>query len=147
MEIVEFLKQNLDFIIIGILLFMSFVAVFVSIERAIFYTFVDVKKYDDEKNLEIVLTKNLTFLYVIYQNAPYIGLLGTVGGIMITFYDIAASGNLDQNSVMMGLSLALKATAFGLVVAIPSLVFYNLFGRKVDVLMAKFQTKNKEIIS
>ncbi|AII14165.1 TonB system transport protein ExbB [Campylobacter iguaniorum] len=146
MEIVEFLKQNLDYIIIGILLFMSFVALFVSVERAIFYSFVDVGKFDSEKELEIVLTKNLTFLYVIYQNAPYIGLLGTVGGIMITFYDIASSGNLDQNSVMMGLSLALKATAFGLALAIPSLVIYNLCGRKVDVLMAKFEAKNKEIL-
>ena len=87
----------------------------------------------------MALTKNLTFLYVIYSNAPYVGLLGTVCGIMITFYDMGASGNINANTIMMGLSLALKATALGIAVAIPTLAIYNLLNRKVDILLAKFE--------
>lgn len=139
MEAVLFLKQNVDYIIMGILGFMSFFALYFTIERALFYSFVDIGRFKSTKSLEMALTKNLTFLYVIYSNAPYVGLLGTVCGIMITFYDMGASGNIDANTIMIGLSLALKATALGIAVAIPTLVVYNLLNRKVDVLLAKFE--------
>lgn len=139
MEIVLFLKQNIDYIIMGILGFMSFFALYFTIERALFYSFVDIEHFKSIKSLEMALTKNLTFLYVIYSNAPYVGLLGTVCGIMITFYDMGASGNIDANTIMIGLSLALKATALGIAVAIPTLAVYNLLNRKVDVLLAKFE--------
>ncbi|EAJ5693350.1 TonB-system energizer ExbB [Campylobacter fetus] len=139
MEIVLFLKQNIDYIIIGILGFMSFFALYFTIERALFYSFVDIGHFKSIKSLEMALTKNLTFLYVIYSNAPYVGLLGTVCGIMITFYDMGASGNINANTIMMGLSLALKATALGIAVAIPTLAIYNLLNRKVDILLAKFE--------
>ncbi|WP_419258650.1 TonB-system energizer ExbB [Campylobacter fetus] len=139
MEIVLFLKQNIDYIIMGILCFMSFFALYFTIERALFYSFVDIGHFKSIKSLEMALTKNLTFLYVIYSNAPYVGLLGTVCGIMITFYDMGASGNINANTIMMGLSLALKATALGIAVAIPTLAIYNLLNRKVDILLAKFE--------
>ncbi len=139
MEIVLFLKQNIDYIIMGILGFMSFFALYFTIERALFYSFVDIEHFKSIKSLEMALTKNLTFLYVIYSNAPYVGLLGTVCGIMITFYDMGASGNINANTIMMGLSLALKATALGIAVAIPTLAIYNLLNRKVDILLAKFE--------
>ncbi len=80
MEIVLFLKQNIDYIIMGILGFMSFFALYFTIERALFYSFVDIGHFKSIKSLEMALTKNLTFLYVIYSNAPYVGLLGTVCG-------------------------------------------------------------------
>ncbi|HEF3702907.1 TPA: TonB-system energizer ExbB [Campylobacter fetus] len=139
MEIVLFLKQNIDYIIMGILGFMSFFALYFTIKRALFYSFVDIGHFKSIKSLEMALTKNLTFLYVIYSNAPYVGLLGTVCGIMITFYDMGASGNINANTIMMGLSLALKATALGIAVAIPTLAIYNLLNRKVDILLAKFE--------
>ncbi|HDX6329810.1 TPA: TonB-system energizer ExbB [Campylobacter fetus subsp. venerealis] len=139
MEIVLFLKQNIDYIIMGILGFMSFFALYFTIERALFYSFVDIGHFKSIKSLEMALTKNLTFLYVIYSNAPYVWLLGTVCGIMITFYDMGASGNINANTIMMGLSLALKATALGIAVAIPTLAIYNLLNRKVDILLAKFE--------
>ena len=139
MEIVLFLKQNIDYIIMGILGFMIFFALYFTIERALFYSFVDIEHFKSIKSLEMALTKNLTFLYVIYSNAPYVGLLGTVCGIMITFYDMGASGNINANTIMMGLSLALKATALGIAVAIPTLAIYNLLNRKVDILLAKFE--------
>ena len=79
---------------------------------------------------------------MIYSNAPYVGLLGTVSGIMITFYDMGMSGGIDTKSIMIGLSLALKATGLGLLVAIPTLMIYNGFNRKVDILVTKFKVLN-----
>jgi len=138
----EFLKDNVDYIIIGILGLMSFFVVWYSIERLLFYSKVKVEKYQNIETLEEDLTDNLTSLYIIYSNAPYIGLLGTVAGIMITFYDMGMSGGVDAKSIMIGLSLALKATAFGLIVAIPTLMIYNGFNRKVDVILNRYKVLN-----
>ncbi|AGZ81710.1 TonB-system energizer ExbB [Campylobacter fetus] len=136
----EYLKGNIDYIIISILVFMSFLVVWFSIERVLFYMKVDPKKYVSKNLFEEDLTKNLTILYIIYTNAPYIGLLGTVAGIMITFYDMGMSGGIDTKSIMIGLSLALKATALGLIVAIPTLIIYNGFIRKVDVFLNRYES-------
>ncbi|WP_169972875.1 MULTISPECIES: TonB-system energizer ExbB [unclassified Campylobacter] len=137
----EFLKENVDYIIIGILGFMSFLVVWFTIERLIFYANVKFEMYKNKDELEESLTNNLTLLYIIYSNAPYVGLLGTVAGIMITFYDMGMSGGIDTKSIMVGLSLALKATALGLLVAIPTLMIYNAFMRKVDVLINRYKAK------
>jgi tonB-system energizer exbB len=134
----EFLKHNVDYIIIGILGLMSFVVVWLTIERLIFYANVNPNEYKSKDDYEESLTNNLTTLYIIYSNAPYIGLLGTVAGIMITFYDMGMAGGIDTKSIMIGLSLALKATALGLIVAIPTLMIYNAFMRKVDVLSNQY---------
>lgn len=138
----EFLKSNIDLLIIIILGFMSFLVVWFTIERILFYLKVNAKNYSSYEKYEEDLTKNLTALYIIYSNAPYVGLLGTVAGIMITFYDMGMSGGIDTKSIMIGLSLALKATAFGLVVAIPTLMIYNGFIRKVDVLLNRYKDAN-----
>ena len=130
----EFLKHNVDYIIIGILGLMSFVVVWLTIERLIFYANVNPNEYKSKDDYEESLTNNLTTLYIIYSNAPYIGLLG----IMITFYDMGMAGGIDTKSIMIGLSLALKATALGLIVAIPTLMIYNAFMRKVDVLSNQY---------
>ena len=137
----EFLKENVDYIIIAILGFMSFLVVWFTIERLIFYANVKFENYKNKDELEESLTNNLTLLYIIYSNAPYIGLLGTVAGIMITFYDMGMSGGIDTKSIMVGLSLALKATALGLIVAIPTLMVYNAFMRKVDVILNRYKAK------
>ena len=134
----ELLKSYIDFFIIGILAFMSFLVVWLSIERVLFYRGVNSKNYKNKTLYEEALTKNLTTLYIVYSNAPYIGLLGTVCGIMVTFYDMGVSGGIDTKSIMTGLSLALKATALGLLVAIPTLIIYNAFLRKVDVLLNRY---------
>ncbi|MFL1705614.1 MULTISPECIES: TonB-system energizer ExbB [unclassified Campylobacter] len=137
----EFLKANVDYIIIAILGFMSFLVVWFTIERIIFYANVKLENYKKVEEFEEALTKNLTTLYIVYSNAPYIGLLGTVAGIMITFYDMGMSGGIDTKSIMVGLSLALKATALGLIVAIPTLMLYNGFMRKVEVLINRYKAK------
>ena len=140
----EFLKDYIDHIIFAILGFMSFVAVWLSCERVIFYAKINVGEYTDENVLEEALSKNLTALYIIYSNAPYVGLLGTVVGIMITFYDMGMSGGMDAQSIMVGLSTALKATALGLVVAIPTLIVYNCFVRKMDILLNRHKFVKKQ---
>lgn len=73
----------------------------------------------------------LNFLATIGSNAPYIGLFGTVLGIMKAFHDLATTPDAGQQTVMAGISSALVATAAGLFVAIPAVVFYNYFQRQV----------------
>ena len=78
-------------------------------------------------------------LSIIGSNAPYVGLLGTVFGIMIVFYDMGMSEGIDPNVIVIGLSMALKVTAIGLLVAIPSTMIYSGYLRKVDKLMARWE--------
>jgi biopolymer transport protein ExbB len=77
------------------------------------------------------LERFLNFLATVGSNAPYIGLLGTVLGIMKAFNDLAQSSDAGQQTVMAGISLALVSTAAGLFVAIPAVVSYNYFQRQV----------------
>jgi len=138
MGIMEFLAHYVDYIIFAILGFMSFLVVWFTIERLLFYSKVKASDYKSKALYEETLTKNLTTLYIVYSNAPYIGLLGTVIGIMITFFDMSTASGIDTKAIMQGLSLALKATATGLVVAVPTLIIYNGFVRKVDVLLNRY---------
>jgi biopolymer transport protein ExbB len=77
------------------------------------------------------LERYLNFLATIGSNAPYVGLLGTVLGIMKAFHDLATAAEAGQQTVMAGISSALVATATGLFVAIPAVIFYNYFQRQV----------------
>lgn len=77
------------------------------------------------------LERFLSFLATVGSNAPYIGLLGTVLGIMKAFNDLANSTGAGQQTVMAGISLALVSTAAGLFVAIPAVISYNYFQRQV----------------
>lgn len=77
------------------------------------------------------IEKYLNFLATIASNAPYIGLLGTVLGIMKAFNDLAMAPEAGQQTVMAGISSALIATAAGLFVAIPAVIFYNHFNKQV----------------
>lgn len=135
----EFLKESIDYFIFSILGFMGFLALWLTIERLMFLSRVKPDGYDDRAAFEEAATKNLTTLYIIYSNAPYVGLLGTVIGIMITFYNMGSSGAIDAGGIMTGLSLALKATALGLGVAIPTLIAYNGLQRRVSVVLSRWQ--------
>lgn len=81
------------------------------------------------------LERFLSFLATVGSNAPYIGLLGTVLGIMKAFNDLASAPEAGQQTVMAGISLALVATAAGLFVAIPAVIFYNYYSKKVRGVM------------
>ena len=135
-------KEILDIVIFITLGIMSIVSIGVGIERTLFYKKIDLKEYKDKKELEIDLGNNLTIISTIASNAPYVGLLGTVFGIILTFFTIGSNGLSDSSAIMTGLALALKATAFGLVVAIPSIVFHNYLVRKMEVLMIRWDIKN-----
>lgn len=77
------------------------------------------------------LERFLGFLATVGSNAPYIGLFGTVLGIMKAFQDLAMSPEAGQQTVMAGISSALVATATGLFVAIPAVIFYNYYNKQV----------------
>ncbi|EED2362309.1 TonB-system energizer ExbB [Campylobacter coli] len=130
----EFLKDYIDLIIFIILGVMAFIAFWCVIERVLFFRKIDFKNYENQEQFDDAISENLTTIYIIYSNAPYIGLLGTVVGIMLTFYEMGIAGNIDVKSIVVGLSLALKATALGLLVAIPALMAYNALLRKVSLL-------------
>lgn len=80
---------------------------------------------------KLVLERNLMILGTLGNNAPFIGLFGTVLGIIKAFNDLAVSGTTGPSVVMRGISEALVATAVGLFVAIPAVIAYNYFQRKV----------------
>lgn len=136
----DLIKEFVDYFIVGILALMGFISLWFSIERLIFLKKVKPNHYKTKDELENALTHNLTAIYIVYSNAPYIGLLGTVIGIMITFYDMGQQGNIDTKEIMTGLSLALYATALGLIVAIPSLMSYHGLNRKIALIASRFNT-------
>ncbi|MEY4617355.1 MAG: hypothetical protein RJB66_2315 [Pseudomonadota bacterium] len=76
------------------------------------------------------LERSLNFMATLGSNAPYIGLLGTVMGIMKAFHDLSMSSDAGQQTVMAGISSALVATAAGLFVAIPAVLAYNYFSKQ-----------------
>ncbi|WP_026943085.1 TonB-system energizer ExbB [Helicobacter rodentium] len=133
------LKEIVEYGVIGVLALMSVVALWATLERLLFYKYIKLVLYTNKTELEIDLSKNLTLIATIGSNAPYVGLLGTVFGIIITFVQIGQSGMVDTANIMTGLALALQATAGGLLVAIPSIVFYNLLMRKSEVLIAQWE--------
>lgn len=133
------LKDVVEYGIFGVLLAMSIIALWAIIERVLFYHSIMLDIYHKKVELEIALSKNLTLIATIGSNAPYVGLLGTVFGIILTFIQIGQSGVVDTGAIMTGLALALYATAGGLLVAIPSIIFYNLLLRKSEVLVAKWE--------
>jgi len=135
----RFLRDNLDYLVFGTLGIMSFLMLWFVIERTIYYSRVRLANYKHADQLNVDLTNHLTIISTVGANAPYIGLLGTVFGIILTFYDMGQGGKIDVHTIMTGLALALKATAGGLVVAIPAIMFYNALLRKVDVLNAKWR--------
>ncbi|TNF95154.1 MAG: TonB-system energizer ExbB [Gammaproteobacteria bacterium] len=137
------LRDYLDYAILGILGFMSLLMVAYVVERYLYYARIKLNDYSNAYELEIALTNHLTIISTIGANAPYVGLLGTVLGILITFYDLGQGGGIDARTIMTGLALALKATALGLVVAIPAILFYNALLRKVDVFKAHWQGMNQ----
>ena len=77
------------------------------------------------------LESNLAFLGTVGSNAPFIGLFGTVLGIIKAFHDLSLGSKEGAAAVMSGISEALVATAVGLLVAIPAVVMFNIFQRKV----------------
>ncbi len=138
-------ENILDYGVMGTLVLMSIVTLWLFIERMMFYKSVRIDDYKYRDNLELDLTNNINVISAIGANAPYIGLLGTVVGIMITFYSLGDLGAVDAKKIMVGLALALKATAMGLIVAIPAIVAYTIVLRKVERILTKFDVAHEEV--
>jgi biopolymer transport protein ExbB len=135
----EWLSNTIDIGIIGLLAALSVIVVAVGLERLFFYRSVELKNFSSIKALELALTQRLVVVASVASNAPYIGLLGTVLGIMLTFYNMSLDSSADAGKIMAGLALALKATAIGLVVALMSVVAYNMLLRKTKVLLLEWE--------
>jgi biopolymer transport protein ExbB len=78
------------------------------------------------------LNKSMVLLTIAIAGGPFLGLLGTVVGVMITFASIAAAGDVNVNAIAPGISAALVATVAGLVVAIPALFGYNYLNSRIS---------------
>ncbi|MCG3205824.1 MAG: Protein TolQ [Elusimicrobia bacterium] len=86
------------------------------------------------------LEKNLIILGTLGNNAPFIGLFGTVLGIIKAFNDLAVTGSSGVSVVMAGISSALIATAFGILVAIPAVMANNYFQTRLRRVSSNTQT-------
>ena len=138
----DVLKEIVDYGVIGLLLALSVWSVAIAMERWLFYRRVDVRQFPNQQELEVSLTKRLVVIGTVAANAPYIGLLGTVLGIMLTFHTMGTSGTIAVSTIMIGLSLALKATAVGLLVAIPCVAMNNVLRRRVTELIARYKVQH-----
>ena len=93
------------------------------------------------------LTDGLIYLTISIAGGPYIGLLGTVVGVMITFAVIAKSGEVDVNSIAPGIASALLATVAGLVVAIPALFIYSYLNSRIKNMVGEMNVFIDEFVA
>jgi biopolymer transport protein ExbB/TolQ len=90
--------------------------------------------------------RRLAFLGTLGNNAPFIGLFGTVLGIIRAFHDLAGSTAQGTEAVMSGIAEALVATGVGLLVALPAVATYNLFVRRIETATAKSEAIAHQIL-
>jgi biopolymer transport protein ExbB len=89
---------------------------------------------------KVRMERGLAFLATVGSNAPFLGLFGTVLGIIQAFHDLSVNTSEASEAVMAGISEALVATAVGLLVAIPAVVLYNSFSRAVKTRLSRSQS-------
>lgn len=93
------------------------------------------------------LNGQMVLLTIAISGGPFLGLLGTVVGVMITFAAIAASGDVNVNSIAPGIAAALVATVAGLAVAIPALFGYNYIGTRIKEVQSDMRVFADEFIA
>jgi len=91
--------------------------------------------------------RRIAFLGTLGNNAPFIGLFGTVLGIIRAFHDLAGNTVQGTEAVMAGIAEALVATGVGLLVALPAIAMYNLFVRRVETATASAEAVAQEILA
>lgn len=91
--------------------------------------------------------RGLAYLGTLGSNAPFIGLFGTVLGIVRAFHDLASSTAQGSQAVMAGIAEALVATAIGLLVALPAVATYNILMRHVETAVAAANTVGHKILA
>jgi biopolymer transport protein ExbB/TolQ len=95
----------------------------------------------------LTLEKRLIILGTLGNNAPFVGLFGTVLGVIKAFNDLAANGTSGAAVVMAGISTALVATALGILVAIPAVIAYNYFLTRVKETQAEIESLGHLVLS
>ena len=93
------------------------------------------------------MEKMMTFLATTGSVTPFIGLFGTVWGIMDSFQQIGVSGSTNLATVAPGISEALIATAFGLVAAIPAVIAYNYYLSKINMISSEMENFSSEFLN
>ena len=101
--------------------------------------FVEVKAEEKASEISLMLERNLSMLSTIASISPLLGLLGTVVGMITVFSNIDVNGSANTDLLAAGISEALITTAFGLIIAVPSIVFYRYFEQKTVTLMSILQ--------
>jgi len=95
--------------------------------------------YIEQRKLK--MEKYIGILGTIGSNAPFIGLLGTVLGIIRAFHNMSVEGlGASMDNISAGISEALVATAIGLVVAVPAVIFFNILNKRISVLVKRAQS-------
>ena len=113
----------------------------------------DVDLIDTHLDIEISkqikkLEKNIFILPTVVTLGPFIGLLGTVWGILVTFNSLQANSMINSNSeILSGLSMALATTVLGLVVAIPALIAYNYLKNRIKNLKSDMENFSHHLIA
>lgn len=92
------------------------------------------------------LEKNLNILGTLGNISPLIGLFGTVVGIIRAFHSLSVSGSAGPSVISAGIAEALLTTAAGLVIAVPSVVFYNYYLRRVNTIMNEIEAVSKKVL-
>lgn len=95
----------------------------------------------------IYLERRIIVLSTLGNNAPFIGLLGTVLGIIKAFYNLGTLGNTGAEVVMRSISTALLATACGLLIAIPVVMMNNYFSKRLKIIMQNLEILSKEALA
>jgi biopolymer transport protein ExbB len=93
------------------------------------------------------LNSQMVLLTIAIAGGPFLGLLGTVVGVMITFASIAAAGDVNVNAIAPGIAAALLATVAGLSVAIPSLFGYNYLASRIKTIGSDMQIFVDEFVT
>ena len=93
------------------------------------------------------LNSQMVLLTIAIAGGPFLGLLGTVVGVMITFASIAAAGDVNVNAIAPGIAAALLATVAGLSVAIPSLFGYNYLASRIKTISSDMQIFVDEFVT
>ena len=91
------------------------------------------------------IDKGFTFLATVGSTAPFIGLFGTVWGIMNSFQSLSQTSQTTIALVAPGISEALIATALGLIAAIPAVIAYNKFNKDISMIVARYENFSEEL--
>ena len=92
------------------------------------------------------LERGLVVLEIIVGIAPLLGLVGTILGMMTAFGNVGNAGQIDPAKLALGISLILRATLFGLLIAIPSLVFWSYYTKKVESVAVEMESLCDEFL-